>query len=275
MSLLDRSIRPWRLLASIFLVLYCVPVLAAGPLKPLKIRVGSLSREGLISVPANATKTECPLVFVFHGHSGTAQKAAERFAIHEYWPEALCVYLQGVPTPVKGDPEGKHSGWQNEAGEFGDRDLKFFDAVLAQMRQKFKVDDHRIYATGFSNGGFFTFLLWGQRGETFAALAACAAHAGKNRPDLKAKPFLHVAGENDPKVSLEIQQQTMEFVRKLNDCEDTGEIWNKPATKATATRYESKSGTPFVGVIHPGGHEVPIPVGGRIMARFFKEQQKS
>src|SRR5262249_4212733 len=137
-----------------------------------------------------------------------------------------------------------------------------------------KVDQHRIYATGFSNGGYFTYLLWAQRGDRFAAVAVCAAHAGKYRQDLKPKPYLHVAGETEKKVSFDIQQQTMNFVRNLNDCYEKGEIWNKPATKATATRYESKSGAPFVGVVHSGGHEVPIPVGGRITARFFKEQMK-
>lgn len=251
-----------------------VPAFAEAPLKPLNIRVDGVEREGLMFVPKTATKADCPLVFVFHGHNGTALKAAKAFAIHEYWSDALCVYLQGLPTPTDGDPEGKHTGWQREAGESGDRDLRFFDAALARLKQQYQVDDDRIYATGFSNGGYFTFLLWADRGDTFAAVATCAAHAGKYRNELKPKPYLHVAGQNDAKVSFQTQQKTMDFVRKLNNCEDTGEIWNKPATKATATRYESKSGTPFVGVVHPGGHEVPSPVGGRITARFFREQKK-
>ena len=77
------------------------------------------------------------------------------------WPEALVIYMQGLPTPgLLGDIEGKHPGWQQTPGQLEDRDLKFFDTVLAAMKEKYPVDDRRIYATGFSNGGFFTFLLW-------------------------------------------------------------------------------------------------------------------
>jgi polyhydroxybutyrate depolymerase len=55
-----------------------------------------------------------------------------------------------------GDVEGKYPGWQQTPGQLGDRDLKFFDTVLGAIREKYPVDDRRIYATGFSNGGFFT-----------------------------------------------------------------------------------------------------------------------
>ena len=79
--------------------------------------------------------------------------------------------MQGLPTPSPVDPRGRFPGWQREVGQSGDRDLKFFDAVLATLKQKYPVDEHRIYATGFSNGAFFTYVLWATRGSTFAAFA--------------------------------------------------------------------------------------------------------
>jgi poly(3-hydroxybutyrate) depolymerase len=36
--------------------------------------------------------------------------------------------------------------------------VKFFDALLAGLRRDFKVDDKRIYVTGFSAGAGFTFV---------------------------------------------------------------------------------------------------------------------
>ncbi|MEI9864297.1 MAG: hypothetical protein WDN00_07025 [Limisphaerales bacterium] len=45
--------------------------------------------------------------------------------------------------------------------------MKFFDAVLARLKQDYKVDAKRIYCTGHSNGGGFTYLLWLARGDVF------------------------------------------------------------------------------------------------------------
>ena len=86
--------------------------------------------------------------------------------------------MQGLNTPgALTDTEGKKPGWQKTFGDQDDRDLKFFDAVLATLKKDYKVDEKRIYATGHSNGGGFTYLLWAARGEVFAAVAPCAAAA--------------------------------------------------------------------------------------------------
>jgi len=76
------------------------------------------------------------------------------------------VYPGALPSPSVIDPRGLKPGWQNEAGQQGDRDLKLFDAILATMHQKFSVDDKRIYSTGFSNGGGFSYVLWAERARS-------------------------------------------------------------------------------------------------------------
>ena len=88
-----------------------------------------------------APKEGAPLLLVFHGHGGQAQFAARRFRLHELWPQAVVVYLHGIPG-VEGitDKAGAKSGWQKNPGELQDRDLKFVDAVLAHMAQKFDND---------------------------------------------------------------------------------------------------------------------------------------
>ena len=87
--------------------------------------------------------------------------AARSFQIHERWDEAIVVYMQGLNTPGQlTDPEGKKRGWQKEKGDQKDRDLRFFDEVLKAMKSEYKVDVKRIYSTGHSNGGGFTYLLW-------------------------------------------------------------------------------------------------------------------
>jgi polyhydroxybutyrate depolymerase len=207
------------------------------------------------------------VVFAFHGHGGSMASAARSFQIHKHWPEAIVVYMQGLPTPGKFDPDGKRPGWQHAAGDQGDRDLKFFDAVLASLREKRKVDDRRIYATGHSNGGGFTYLLWANRSEVFAAYAPSAAGAGGLK-DFKPAPVMHIAGQKDTTVPFENQKRVMEAVRKLNGCTEQGKDWAKGCTL-----YSSDKGAPFVSFIHPGDHKYAEEAPALIV-KFFKEQAR-
>ncbi len=237
--------------------------------------VGDLKREALVVVPESAKTTPAPLVFVWHGHGGTMKFAANAMPIHKHWPEAIVVYPQGVPTPGRlTDLEGRKNGWQSGAGDQDDRDLKFFDAMLTSLQRDYKVDPKGIFSTGHSNGGGFTYLLWATRGDTFAAVAPSAAGPGSLRAarDLKAKPCMHIAGEMDPLVKYANQQRTMEFVKKLNGCNADGKAWEK-AGPLTGTRFDSKSGTPFIALIHPGDHTYPKDAP-KLIVQFFQENRK-
>ncbi len=252
--------------ALIFLAIVCSTSLlrAAEPLQ--KWTVDGVEREGLVFAPDSAHSTPTPLVFAFHGHGGTMHNAARSFKIHEHWPQAIVIYLQGLPTAGKlTDPEGKKPGWQMKTGDHDDRDLKFFDAVLTFARKTYKIDDARIYCTGHSNGGGFTYLLWSARGDVFAAVAPSSAAGLGVLKKLKPKPMLHIAGTADPLVKYEWQKATIDAVRKINGCDAEGK------TTGPLTIYASSSGTPVVTYIHEGGHSPP-PDAWAAVAKFFREQ---
>ncbi len=233
-------------------------------------KVDGVVREALVHIPATAKTNAAPVVFAFHGHGGSMNNAARMYGYHTLWPEAVVVYMQGLNTPGKlTDPEGKKPGWQHSLGDQVDRDLKFFDAVLASLQQDCQVDAKRLYSTGHSNGGGFTYLLWAARGDRFAALAPSAAAAPKLLDKLKPKPVLHVAGEIDPLVKFAWQKQTMDALRKLNECGE-GKPWGK---ETHCTVYESKLGAPVVTFIHPGTHTFPAEAPALIV-KFFKEHAK-
>lgn len=234
--------------------------------------VDGVVRTALVHVPASAT-ANAPLVFCWHGHGGTARQSSRASGMEKAWPEAILVFPQGLPTVSQLiDPEGKKSGWQTAVGNNDDRDFKFFDAMLASMRKDYKVDDQRIYSTGHSNGGFFSYLLWQARGSTFAAIAPVAGAYKKPASDLIPMPVLHVAGTNDPIVKFSYQEVTFAIVRKANDCCEEAKPWAKEGA-LTATIYESTKGAPLVTAIHDGGHS--YPKGATVLiVRFFKEHAR-
>lgn len=241
--------------------------LPAGVTK-LDLTVGGVARGGLVYAPASAKEKPAPVVFVFHGHGGGALQAGRSFAMYQHWPEAISVYLQGLNTPGKlTDPEGKKPGWQHGAGAEGDRDLKLFDAVMAHLKETYKVDTKRVFSTGHSNGGGFTYLLWQTRPDVFCAVAPSAsASARLADTPFKPKPAMHIAGTQDPLVKYAWQELAIAKVKQINQCEAEGKPWAKDCTL-----FSSKAGAPFVAFIHQGTHKFPDEAPA-LIAKFFKEQ---
>ncbi len=233
-----------------------------------KFTVDGVERTAIVTPnTAPIPKEGSPLVFVFHGHGGTARNSAQRFRIHAYWPEAIVVYMQGLPTVTGRDPQGNRPGWQNTPGQHGDRDLKFFDAVLDWARKQYKIDANRIYACGHSNGGGMTYALWSARSNIIAAYAPSASVFGLKAANAKPKPALLIAGKGDDIVPFENQERNAGVVLKLNQCETQGKEVGE-----TATLYHSKVGADTTVYIHSGGHQMPSNAG-EMMVKFFKEQK--
>jgi polyhydroxybutyrate depolymerase len=263
-----RALLPFTRLPLLLALLAAISAVSAAEPVRREWTVDGVVREALVAAPATAKIESSPVVFVFHGHGGSMMNAARQFHLHTLWPEAIVVYPQGLNTPGRlTDPEGKKPGWQHSAGAQDDRDLHFFDAMLDSLHKDFRVDDRRIYSTGHSNGGGFTYLLWATRGDRFAAVAPSAAAAPTLLAQLKPKPVMHLAGETDPLVKFEWQQATMGRLREINQCGE-GQPW---AEKCTL--YPSKIGAPVVTFIHPGGHQF-VAEEPALIVKFFKEHAK-
>jgi polyhydroxybutyrate depolymerase len=247
----------------LFLAFFAVAASAAEPLS-LTWTVDGVERQALVFPPAPAAAAaKAPVVFGFHGHGGTMQ-SARLMGFQQLWPEAVVVYMQGLPTPSRVDPQGTRSGWQTRPGQLGDRDLKFFDAVLATLHRKFRIDDRRVYATGFSNGAIFSLLLWGERGKSLAAIGVCA---GILDPAIRLsvpRPVIDIGGSADPVALFAWQEETMEKERAFNGCSATPQPCGPGCSLYPSTKH-----APVVNIIHPGGHVYP-PWASQRIAAFFK-----
>ena len=50
-------------------------------------KVDGVAREALVYLPTTAKEKLAPVVFVFHGHGGTARNVVGSFAINRHWLE--------------------------------------------------------------------------------------------------------------------------------------------------------------------------------------------
>ena len=232
--------------------------------------VDGVPRTALVFAPQpTAVGGPSPLIFAFHGHGGTSQTAALGMHFQTLWPEAIVVYPQGLKTPSKIDPNGNSPGWQVVLGQpnLGDRDLKFFDAMLAGLKEKFSVDEKRIYTTGFSNGAIFSYLLWAERGKTLAAVGICAGRLWPPEHLTLPRPVSIIAGKADPILPFILQEQSIEAALQVDQATGPGQEC-APLCKF----YPSTMQAPVVTWIHPEGHVYP-PWAPPAFVEFFKKHK--
>ena len=228
--------------------------------------LAGVERQAIVIAPV--TKNPAPLVFGFHGHGGNMRQAQRSFGIEKLWPEAIVVYPQGLPTSGRTDPKGEKNGWQQNAGQNGDRDLAFFDAMLATIKKEHNVDAKRIYVTGHSNGGRMTYLLWAKRGDVFAAYGPSASPATGLMRDFKPAPAFIMGGEKDTIVPFFTQQFSINTIRGLLKT-DTSKAKKDGYTTLEPGPNDLELGT----YIFPGGHTFEKE-GAKQMVEFFKRHHR-
>ncbi len=228
----------------------------------MRWQVDGETREAIVYAPAASRGGgRVPLVLSFHGRGDNMQNF-QHTNVHVAWPDAV-VHFQGLET------RGGLAGWQVERGGDNDRDLKLVDVVLASLRKTYNIDDDRIYATGFSNGGMFTYLLWTERPGVFAAYAPVA---GRLRPSVRPKqprPLFHVAGERDRQVSFSDQEAAIEIAIEANGVGAT-----TTSCGDGCTIYGSGTPAPVMTWIHSGGHVYPRGTSERIVS-FFHDHPRT
>lgn len=175
-----------KILVSLFLIV-CTTVPAAALAQVKSLVHKEDKRRYLVYTPPSydqQPQKSYAVVFNFHGSGMTMaeqmlytqmNRAADR---HQF----IVVY----PSGVKQD-------WNVGFGMSyldGTDDIGFTQALLAKIRQDYRVDDRRVYATGLSRGGFFALRIAAELPQLFAAVASVGApmpepviahHTGKGK----------------------------------------------------------------------------------------------
>ena len=162
-----------------------------------QIEVEGVERHFIVSIPRNYTHQEAfPVVFMFHGTSGTGEKFYNISGWKEKGEQEGIITV--FPTALKYcyiDSDGKQKNktkWNDGkletyvcSGVTLKDDVLFVRNILKRLRKHLKIDESRIYASGFSNGAGFVSRLAVDLSDVLAAVVAVA---GGLQPQITATP---------------------------------------------------------------------------------------
>lgn len=165
-----------------------------------------------IHIPSSYVATQpTPVVIAFHGFSSDAveQEALSRISQVADEKGFIAVYPFGLNLPEAlrqdGGTEDTRSwnagGCCGPAQIYGVNDVDFVEKLFADLDKRVCVDTRRTYATGLSNGAFFSYRLACDRAARFAAIAPVAGSENNvscnpSRP----VPVMHFHGTADPTI---------------------------------------------------------------------------
>jgi polyhydroxybutyrate depolymerase len=250
---------------------------AAGDLT-LNLTSGGYARDSLLHVPASYDPTQgTMLVINYHGYTSNA---VEQVALSDMNPVA------DARNFIVAYPDGLGGGWNagtccTETQPPNVDDVQFTKDLLALLGSQYCLDPSRIYATGFSNGGFMSHELACEMSDTFAAVAPVSGVLGIDPSACtppRAVPVQDFHGTADPVVPYDggpalkllppivfrSVPSTMDIWRSVDGCLGAPVVTYQNGT-ATCTRWSDCNGgadvelCTLVGEGHqwPGGIAVP------------------
>ena len=229
-----------------------------------------------------------PVVFVFHGGLGNPDLTEKQTGFSKKADEEgfIVVYPYGT-----GSFDKKLLTWNTwnccgYADKKNINDIDFINAVLKQIKEKYSLDEKRVYATGLSNGGMMCYLIASELSELFAAVAPVAgAMFDTTSSNPKSKVSMIIFNSAD---DLHVPYNGGAGEKSLVDVEylpveTTVNLWvNKynaffmsksESTAFIKTNYKNNNGTEIVLYkMLSGGHSWP---GGEKIRRFADNPVKS
>lgn len=141
----------------------CGKAIAPGFVSSLSIDVAGKKRSYALTVPSGYDPTRAyPLIFAFHGDGGTGAGLRGGLKLEAAASDqAIFVY-----------PDGNNTTWDLDTAPEKNADAAFFDALVTTHLDILCIDRERIFATGFSRGGYFANQLGCWRGDTLRGVAS-------------------------------------------------------------------------------------------------------
>jgi len=157
-----------------------------------------LEREYLIFVPDSYNQSlATPMMLNFHGFAGTASdymRYADMRSVAES-ENFILVYPQGSCSDGLSHWNPCPRGGENKSSA---DDLGFIQAMINDISTQYNVDQERIYATGYSNGGMMAYGLANHKSDLIAAVACVSGIMLDCFGSIShSMPILHLHGTSD------------------------------------------------------------------------------
>ncbi len=153
------------LLLFLFIPLFC---LAQQQINKTMIHDGN-AREYIIYVPASYDgSTSYPLLFSFHGGGGTS---SDFINTNDMRPIADTAEFIAIYPQAAIDPDDGSFSWLHKAPT-NHNDIFFIEAIIDTLSTQYMIDNNRVYACGYSEGGIFSYELGCRLNNRIAAFAS-------------------------------------------------------------------------------------------------------
>jgi polyhydroxybutyrate depolymerase len=176
-------------------------------------------------------------------------------------------------------PSGKYN-WNSGIGDLDDYyspdldDVGFIEELISELSNIYNIDLDRVYATGYSNGGFMAYMLACQLSDQIAAIASVSGGLSvttfENCDPTRPIPIMNIHGTGDAYAPIEgvpgmlSIEDTLNYWKEINECkelttelvEDSDTSDNSSVEKYTYSECSAGSKIIFYKVID-GGHTWP------------------
>ncbi len=163
-----------------------------------------LKRNYKVYVPKKYNPTHLtPTIMAFHGGGGNMKRSPNFFQLNAKADQEtfIVVYPEGIGVKIGGEVLGSWNGGDccGIASDNNIDDVGFVKKMIAEIKQKFNIDNKRIFATGMSNGAIMSYRLACEMADQIAAIAPVASIGHyKNCHPSRPVPILHIHGLADP-----------------------------------------------------------------------------
>ena len=163
----------------------------------LSIHSAGLTRTFLVHLPPSYCTQFQALVINYHGYDNTAQRTAQHTNMGAEADKEgfILVFPQAVDSPPSWDAGIGHFGPTGDAD-----DVQFTRDLIGYMENNYCVDTHRIYVTGYSEGGGMVYRLACELSQQIAAFATVEGafyHVPGGCNPSRPVPFLEMHGQAD------------------------------------------------------------------------------